>query len=294
MDTLPPGLGEAWVVEQLKTATNGRITLNYHGQSTIGNDADLAQQVQAGNIQIADVSIGIWSQYSPLLECVQLPFLLTSYEEELDAIKSPEMAALIAKLEKDLNVKFLAFEENGLRHFATIEKPVNTIDDIKGVKIRVAPSNVIQKAMQALGANPVTIPYAEVSTALQNRTIDAEEINITSAGAQKHYDVINYISEVGFYPYPSFTVMNGDFYKSLSADDQKLITDTYATMQQKVFDEYLPQVEEKFRKDCEDNGVKFNTVQDLTPFKTAVALLYDEYMAKDPLLKAFIEKYSAK
>jgi TRAP-type C4-dicarboxylate transport system substrate-binding protein len=179
-----------------------------------------------------------------------------------------------------------------MRHFATIKKPVNTIADVKGVKLRVAPSVIIQKAMSLIGANPMSITYGEVSTALQNGTIDGEEINITSAGSQKHYEVIKYISEVGFYPYPTIVVMNGDFYKGLSDEDKKTIEGVYAEAQDKVFDELIPQTEAQFRKECEDNGVVINKVEDLEPFKAAVQSLYAEYSDKDPLIKAFVEKFN--
>jgi tripartite ATP-independent transporter DctP family solute receptor len=271
---------------------SGKVKVSYHGQSTIGNDADLTQQVMAGQIQIAGVSIGALSQYTPLLETVQLPFLLSSYDEEEDALNSAEFKALVAKVEQQYNIKILGFLENGMRHFATIKKPVNTIEDVKGVKLRVAPSVIIQKAMGLIGANPMSITYGEVSTALQNGTIDGEEINITSAGSQKHYEVIKYISEVGFYPYPGIYIMNGDFYKKLPAETQKLITDTFAEAQNKNLNEYITASEEKFRKECADNGVTFNKVENIEPFKAAVQGLYKEYSDKDPQIKAFVDKYN--
>lgn len=289
---MAPGIAAQWASDQLTANSNGLIESTYHGQGTIGNDQDLTQQVMAGQIQIGSVSIGALSQYTPLLETSQLPFLLGSYEEELEAFNSPEWKALVAKVEEEFNIKVLAFFENGMRDFATIDKPVNTIEDIKGVKLRVAPSVIIQKAMDLIGANPMSIPYGEVTTALQNGTIDGEEINITSAGSQKHYEVINYISEVGFYPYPSIIMMNGDYYNSLSEEQKQIIHETFAEAQEKAFKELLPESEARLRKECEDNGVIFNKVEDVQPFKDAVASLYKEYSDKDPLIKAFIDKFS--
>jgi tripartite ATP-independent transporter DctP family solute receptor len=289
---MAPGIAAKWTADEINAKSNGAITVSYHGQGTIGNDADLTQQVMAGQIQIASVSIGAMSQYTPLLETSQLPFLLSSYEEERAAFESAEWKALVAKVEQQYNVKVLGFLENGMRHFATIKKPVNTMEDVKGVKLRVAPSVIIQKAMKLIGANPMSIAYGEVSTALQNGTIDGEEINITSAGSQKHYEVVKYISEVGFYPYPSIIMMNGDYYKSLSENQKKIIADTFTAAQKKAWEELLPESEARLRKECEDNGVKFNKVENIQPFKDAVQSLYTEYSDKDPLIKAFIDKFS--
>lgn len=289
---MAPGMAAQWAVDEILERSEGKIEISYHPQGTLGTDADLTQQVLSGNIPLAGVSIGALSQYTPLLETVQLPFLLSSYEEEKTAFESDEFKALVSKVEEEYDIKILAFMENGMRHFATIDKPLNTVEDVKGVKLRVAPSVIIQEAMGLIGANPMSITYGEVSTALQNGTIDGEEINITSAGSQKHYEVIKYISEVGFYPYPSVFIMNGSYYNSLSAEDQKIIVDAFAEAQAKSLTEYITLTENAFRKECEDNGVVFNKVENIKPFKDKVQGLYDAYSAKDPLIKTFVEKYN--
>lgn len=285
------GMAAQWAVDEISKLSNGKIDISYHPQGTLGTDADLSQQVLSGNIPIAGVSVGALSQYTPLLEVVQMPFMLTSYEEELEALNSDEFKALVADVEEEYDIKILGLFENGMRHFATIDKPVNVIDDIKNVKLRVAPSVIIQKAMNLIGANPMSITYGEVSTALQNRTIDGEEINITSAGSQKHYEVIKYISEVGFYPYPSIYIMNGNFYRSLTEEQQKIIVDTFAEAQTKALTEYIEKTETTFREECETNGVVFNKVENIQPFIDAVESLYEEYSSKDPKIEAFINKF---
>lgn len=285
------GMAAQWAVDEISKLSGGKIDISYHPQGTLGTDADLSQQVLSGNIPIAGVSVGALSQYTPLLEVVQMPFMLTSYEEELEALNSDEFKALVADVEEEYDIKILGLFENGMRHFATIDKPVNVIDDIKNVKLRVAPSVIIQKAMNLIGANPMSITYGEVSTALQNRTIDGEEINITSAGSQKHYEVIKYISEVGFYPYPSIYIMNGNFYRSLTEEQQKIIVDTFAEAQTKALTEYIEKTETTFREECETNGVVFNKVENIQPFIDAVESLYEEYSSKDPKIEAFINKF---
>lgn len=291
-NNMASGLASQWAAQEITKRSNGRLNVSYHGQGTIGGDQDLIQQVMAGQIQIAAFSIGMFSSYTPLLEVMQLPFLISDYEEEWEAINSPEWKALVQKVEEQFDVKIMAQHENGMRHFATIDKPINTMADLKGLKIRVPQAVILQKAIQQIGANPVAITYGEIVTALQNKTIDGEEINITSAGSQKHYDVIKYISEIGLYPYPGPVVINGKFWKSLSAEDQKLLTDVFTEGQVKNLKEFIPDTEGKLKKECEDNGVTFNVIEDKKPFVDAVRSLYDEYSEKDPLIKAFIDKFS--
>ena len=188
-----------WVAKEITERSNGHIVVELHGAGTLGGDTELVSQVMEGTIPLVGLSISALSQYTNLYECTQLPFLLSDYEKEKAALDSDEFAALTAEVEKTLNLKFLGSAENGMRHFATKDRQINGIDDLKGLKLRIMTSNVIQETITRLGANVTTMAYNEVYTGLQNGVIDGEEINITSAGMQKHYDL--YIHQVDSWQY---------------------------------------------------------------------------------------------
>ena len=286
---MPTDAMSQWVAKEITERSNGHIVVELHGAGTLGGDTELVSQVMEGTIPLVGLSISALSQYTNLYECTQLPFLLSDYEKEKAALDSDEFAALTAEVEKTLNLKFLGSAENGMRHFATKDRQINGIDDLKGLKLRIMTSNVIQETITRLGANVTTMAYNEVYTGLQNGVIDGEEINITSAGMQKHYEVIKYFTEIGLYPVPAVYVMNGDYWNKLSAEDQELIAQVFAEGHDKAFDEFLPQIEGKCKQLCEDASVTFNTIEDLTPFQEKVLDLYEEYTAKDPKIAAFVE-----
>jgi len=285
---MAPGTMSQWVTDEINKRAEGRIVVEHYGQSVLGNDAELMQQGLDGTLQIFAVGTSAFSQYNNLFDAVQLPFLITDYDIQYQALKSPEFMALVEQVEKDLDIKFLGFAENGLRHFATIEKPVHNVSDLKGMKIRIAPSNMLQRAMESLGANPISMPYTEVFTGLQNRVIDGEEINIGSIASQKHYEVINYLSEIGMYPFPATYWMNGKFYRSLSEEDFQLIKTVFEEGRDKVFNELLPQIEGNFRQTIIDAGVQVNVIEDKTEFQQIVEPLYGELEAADERIAAFI------
>ena len=218
---------------------------------------------------------------------MQLPFPIFHYEE--DGLLTVPRESPSSQWKNNLTLKSW-LSTNGMRHFATIAKPVNTMADIKGLKIRVPQAVILQKAMQLIGANPVAITYGEIVTALQNKTIDGEEINITSAGSQKHYDVIKYISEIGLYPYPGPAVINGKFWKSLSPEDQKMFTDIFNEGQEKNIKEFIPETEDKLRKECREQGGSLVLSKPNSLSSMQIKPL-DEYSARDPLIKAFIDKF---
>ena len=252
---MPTDAMSQWVAKEITERSNGHIVVELHGAGTLGGDTELVSQVMEGTIPLVGLSISALSQYTNLYECTQLPFLLSDYEKEK----------------------------------AALGRQINGIDDLKGLKLRIMTSNVIQETITRLGANVTTMAYNEVYTGLQNGVIDGEEINITSAGMQKHYEVIKYFTEIGLYPFPAVYVMNGDYWNKLSAEDQELIAQVFAEGHDKAFDEFLPQIEGECKQLCEDAGVTFNTIEDLTPFQEKVLDLYEEYTAKDPKIAAFVE-----
>jgi TRAP-type C4-dicarboxylate transport system substrate-binding protein len=143
--------------------------------------------------------------------------------------------------------------------------------------------------MELLGANPTPLNYGEVYTALQNKVIDGEEINITSLYAMKHYETIKYVSEIGMYPFPTLIVFNLDFWNSLPSEDQTLILEGFEQGKNNLFAEYLPNFEDKAKAECEKAGLEFNLIEDKKSFIGKVKPVYDDYIGRDPKIKAFIE-----
>ncbi|MBR1781303.1 MAG: TRAP transporter substrate-binding protein, partial [Oscillospiraceae bacterium] len=286
---MPTDTMSQWVAQEITARSDGHIVVEVHNAGTLGGDTELVSQVMEGTIPLVGLSISALSQYTNLFECTQLPFLLSDYGKEKAAFDSDEYAALVSQAESELNLKFLGSAENGMRHFASKVRPINVIEDLKGQKLRIMTSPVIQETITRLGANVTTMAYNEVYTGLQNGVIDGEEINITSAAMQKHYEVIKYFSEIGLYPFPAVYVMNGNYWNKLSTEDQQLIADVFAEGHEKAFNEFLPQIEAQCKQACTDGGVSFNTVADLTPFQDKVLDLYDEYAAKNEKIAAFVE-----
>ena len=277
-----------WAMAKIEDETGGRITFEQHLAGALGTGAQCLQQVIDGTIHLADTSVGLFSQYVDTVQVCQLPFLLDTYEKERAVFKSREWQALLDSL-KDIGIIGVSMNECGLRHFAHVSKPINTVADIKGSKIRIVPSNMLQDAMNLIGANPVPLAFGEVYTALQNKVIDALEINLMSMDTMKFYEVVNYMSFIGLFPFPTIVAYNLDSFNSLTPQDQALIQKWFTAGTDHCFDVTLPAIEESARKNMIDAGIVFNTIENPQPFKDLMDPVYDEYAALDPRIKAFID-----
>ncbi|MEL7648523.1 MAG: TRAP transporter substrate-binding protein DctP [Sedimentibacter sp.] len=277
-----------FATEYINKNSNGRLNVKYVPDAVLGNETEMIQQLMDGTMKMATLGTSTFSKFTDKLEVFQLPFLITDYEKEAIAFTSPEGQALLDTAE-ELGLKIVGYSENGLRHFANNIKPINKPEDLNGIIMRIVPSTMLQKSMELLGANPTPLNYGEIYTALQNKVIDGEETNFATLYAMKHYETIKYVSEIGMYPFPVLIVCNLDFWNSLSTEDQALITEAFDNGVDNLFTDYLPNYEAEARAVCENVGLEFNVIEDKAPFIEKVKPVYEEYKAKDPKIKAFIE-----
>lgn len=293
--SMAPAQADQEMASLVQEKTNGGITIDYVPDGVLGGEADTMQQIMDGTLQCVSVGTAAVNTFTEYTEVFQLPFLLTDYETEYKAMTSPEAQAIYDKVGEELGIKIVGVEENGIRDFANNVRPITSLDDMKGLKLRIAPSNMLTEVMTDLGASPVTVSYGEVYSALQNKVVDGEEINITSIYAMKHYEVLKYVSQIGMYPFPSLIIFNLDFWNSLSPEYQQIILDSAAQASENCFQKYLPEYEETATAACKDSGVAFNTIDDNAKqaFIDAAQPTWDEYAAKDPLMADFINMVKA-
>lgn len=271
--------------------SEGRITVELFPARALGDDRELLEQVMNNTLDMAVVSGPVFSAYTPVIDTLQMPFLLNTYEKELAAVQSQEMKDILGSLSQ-FNLKGLAVFEGGMRQLASAKGPIDSPDDLKGLKLRTTQSDLVMSVISALGGNPNPMAYGEVYTGLQTKVIDGEEINLTSISAEKHYEVLTDVTEIGLFPFPGITIMNQTKFDSLSAEDQAIIQEAAEEAMITVLSE-LPNIDAKAIENISANSdVVILKGVDPAPFKALVQPIYAEYSEKDPLIKAFIDMAS--
>lgn len=152
-------------------------------------------------------------------------------------------------------------------------------------------TNLLTNYMSALGANPTSLAYTEVYSALQNKVIDGEEINVSSCASQKHYDVINYLSIANMYCFPATYWMSGNTYRSISEEDFNLIKECFMDGAERCFDTLLYELDEQFLQECIDAGVEVNYIEGeaLEEFQESAEPFLEEARESDPKVAAMID-----
>jgi len=179
--------------DKVKEYTQGRYTVEVHHSGTLGSDPKLLEQVKLGAIDFAVSGIAIYANQLPELGLLALPYLVESYEQGWALYDtSPWVKEWFAKLQAK-NMRILSVFEAGFRQL-TANKPVRVPADVKGMKIRIAKSEVYVWLWSALGANPTVMSLGETYISLQQGVVDAQENPIPTIHVQKFYEVAKNIS----------------------------------------------------------------------------------------------------
>ena len=276
-------------IDAIAEKSGGAITIDLSTDGALGNEASLLQQTMEGSCDICGAAIGVVSQYSDYLAVFQMPFLVNNYEQEAKVLQSDEWKALVAAANEDLgSATIIGATEFGMRGMATINKPVTTMADMKGLKVRTGGNPVIDQAMQLLEANPVSIPFTELYSSLQNKVVDAEEINLTSISMQKHYEVVNYFTDIGLYPWLSMTMISNTVADTLPDGYYDLIVECIAEADADYMENELYNWVGTAEANCKENGLTISELTDKDQWIEKMSGLYDEWSAKDPLIADFI------
>ncbi len=265
--------------KMVNEATNGAITVTVYAsdQLTAGNQSEGIQAVISGTTDLSAHSNLIYSAFDQRLNVVSLPFLFNSFEE-VDAKLDGEAGEALGKIVEGFGLHLFGIAESGFRHPTNNKRPITCVDDMKGLKIRVAGSALLNAVYDKWGANWCNANGSEVFLALQTGTFDGQENPLPLADGASFQDVQKYVTYwTGIYDCVFFT-MNADLYNSLSPELQKIVDECgkKAVRNQRRLER---EGDLEILKAWQEKGI---TVTELTPeavagFKAASAPCYEEF-----------------
>ncbi|WP_431514505.1 TRAP transporter substrate-binding protein [Variovorax sp. DAIF25] len=216
------GLAAKRFSELVKTRTGGRINVNTYGSGKLGTDAQMQSALQGGvqELMVGPTSglVGVVKEYALL----DLPFLVSSFKEADSLLDGPVGQSLFQKLEAH-GLVGLAYWENGFRHLTNSRRPVNKLEDIAGLKIRVIPNPVYIETFKALGANPLPLPYTELYGALETKSVDAQENGLGLIESGKFYEVQKYLTLSAHSYTPYIVLASKKWFDKLPEADRELV-----------------------------------------------------------------------
>jgi TRAP-type transport system periplasmic protein len=183
-------------VQAIKKETNGAVEINFFPNSMLGSEASMQSQLRSGAIDFAVHSCTFLQTVVPVAGIPGIPYAYNDYNTLWASLDGDLGAYIKAALEKAGMTAF-KIVDNGFRHTTTSVRPINTVADFEGLKIRVPPGPLLTSLFAALGAAPVTITLGELYTSLQSKVADGMEASLVNLEALKAYEVQKYCSKTG-------------------------------------------------------------------------------------------------
>jgi tripartite ATP-independent transporter DctP family solute receptor len=271
----------------VEEGTAGRHRIRVFHSRQLGEEKDTIEQTRVGAIDLNRTNVAPIGSLIPAANVLALPFLFRSFDH-LHKVLDHAIGDEILTSSQRHGFVSLTFYDSGSRSIYNSVRPIRTLADMKGLRIRVQQSELMVEMIKALGAEPIELPYGQVSTGLSTRLIDGAENNWPSYVTTNHYKLAPYYTLTEHTMGPELLVVSPRAWESLSAEDQDIFRDA-ARKSSAHMRELWHGLEERSRQQAQAAGNTIISEFDRTPFEQAMNTIYAKTIT-DQGLRQLIER----
>jgi len=263
-----------FMAEKVKEKSNGKLQIDIYPSQQLGTERQCVELLQIGSLAMTKISASVMENFSPLFTVFSLPYIFKDEQHGYDVLDSDIGNRILVSSEKYL-LRGLCYYDAGSRSFYTVKTPVNSPQDLDGLKIRTQESQTSVKLVNSLGGSATPIAWGELYTALQQGVVDGAENNPPSFYLSKHYEVCKYYSLDEHTAVPDVLVISTKIWNSLTPDEQKWLQEAInesTVYQRKIWKQASQHALEEVQK----AGVEV-IYPNKEPFVENIQSLYEEY-----------------
>jgi tripartite ATP-independent transporter DctP family solute receptor len=266
--------------------SGGRHQIKVFHSRQLGEEKETIEQTRAGAIDLNRTNVALIGSFVPAMNVLAMPFLFRSIEHLRKVLDGPIGNEILNGF-APYGFVGLAFHDSGARSIYNGVRPVRSIADIKGLRLRVQQSELMSNMIRALGAEPIELPHGQVLTGLATMLIDGAENNWPSFVTTGHYKYAGYCTITERTMSPEVLVMSQKAWESLSSEDRRIFREA-AVRSSQFMREKWKDLEERSRRQAEAAGVTIVTDFDRKPFEAAMAGIHAKAQ-RDPAAAELIE-----
>jgi len=267
--------------------TGGRHRIRVFHSRQLGEEKETIEQTRVGAIDLNRTNVAPIGSFVPEANVLALPFLFRSMDHLYRVLDGP--------IGDDVRASFaphgfvgLTFYDSGARSIYNSLRPVRSLADLKGMRLRVQQSDLMMDMIRALGAEPVALPYGQVLTGLTTKLIDGAENNWPSYVTTNHFMAARYYTVTEHTMSPEVLVMSRKAWDSLDPADQTIFREA-AQESGRFMRQQWRAWEERAREQAEKAGSVIVTDVDKKPFMDAMSGIYDKLLG-EPKLKELVDR----
>lgn len=271
--------------ELVEERSDGNIKIDVFPADQLGDQLDSVEAVMSGTQDMVLTSETVLSNWEPEMGMLNLPYIFNDLDH-VEEVLNGEVGDSLGEKMEDHGAVMIAWWAGGFRHITNSQGPIDSPNDLEGLKIRVPEGDVFVDTFKAMGASPTITSMSELYSALQLGTVDAQENPPAHILTQKFYEVQDYVSRTNHTYLGSPLIMNKEMLEDMPEDYQKILIDTGRELLETHID-IVEELEEEQWEEVEENGMEILD-PDLEPFKKATKPVIEEY--KEVFDSSLIEK----
>ena len=261
--------------KMVEERSGGAIRVNIYPAAQLGDARTIVEGVQMGTIEMGDIENGPMGRFVPEAMLWDLPFIFRDIEHA-HTVLDGDMGQFVQKKYDEVGIRHLAYNDGGFRYFTNNLRPIKSMADMKGMKIRVMESKVMIDTINAFGASAIPMAFGELYTALQQGVVDGQENPMNLIFSQRFYEVQKYLSLSGHFYYPRQYIANLAWFSNLSEEHQKIIAEASKEACD-IQREELAKYEIEMVKVLKEKGMEINEVDKTDFLKAAQENIYPAY-----------------
>lgn len=285
----PTHIGLTAFADFINEELGDKYVVEVYPSELLGSQTEMVQLCQTGAIDYCIASNAILETFSTNWSIFNLPYLFSSAEAYHAAMDDPEVTGSIFTASEQAGFRAVTWLDAGTRNFYTVNKPINSPADLKGLKIRVQQSQTNITMMELLGGSATPMGFGEVYTALQSGIIDGAENNELALTDNGHGDVCKYYSYDMHQMVPDIVIGNIAFMDNLPEEEQAIFEEGYQIINQVQREAWTTAVEAALDRAVNEQGVEL-LYPDTAAFQEAVAPLHESVLSANPDLQPIYDK----
>jgi len=273
----PFTIGARYFEKRLEEETDGKIDVEVYPNAILGDEFELWENIQNGVVDMCVTASA--GQFIPEWQIIQLPYLFKSYDHWDAMMQGPLMIKLEDLMVEKAGIMVLSYFGGSGRHLISTDKKIDSLDDVKGIKMRVWPNPTVVKTWELLRTNPIVVAYAETYTALQTGVVKAAENIAATFITQKWCEPGNYITLTNHDIIVRPLIIGVKQFNQFSPELQKIIRSVAREAA-----EYEVKVERKLEQEyfneMEEDGLEIVELTDIDKWIEATKKMREEFAEK--------------
>ena len=284
----PDNVGLEAFKEYVEENLGDKYEVQIYPNELLGSSQKAIELVQTGAIDYVVASTSNLETFNDVYQIFSIPYLFTGEDGFTKVMNDDAFMKKIYDSTEESGFEAVTWFKAGVRNIYTT-KPVHSVRDLKGMKIRVQASPTNVKMIDMLGASAVPMSYGEVYTAIQQGVVDGAENSEMALTTMKHGEVAKYYTYTQHQIVPDMLVANASFLNGLPEDERKIFDEAARIANEKEIEAWDKQIEEAKKTAQDEMNVHFEDV-DITPFREKVLPLHEEVLKSNPKLRPYYDE----